>query len=107
MITPCIQCQCRFLGSVLILESLALFISILSAGIKIVTLADSQEYTADSMNNIGSLVISLVSMARAHEESHMMTTMRDMPNLSRNVMTIRSRHGPSLKSTFLVSKWYL
>jgi len=70
-------------GSVLILESLDrlsreeltkslnLFISILSAGIKIVTLADRQEYTAASINNIGSLVISLVSMARAHEESQM------------------------------------
>jgi len=70
-------------GSVLILESLDrlsreeltkslnLFISILSAGIKIVTLADRQEYTASSINNIGHLVISLVSMARAHEESHM------------------------------------
>jgi len=68
-------------GSVLILESLDrlsreeltkslnLFISILSAGIKIVTLADRQEYTAASINNIGNLVISLVSMARAHEES--------------------------------------
>jgi DNA invertase Pin-like site-specific DNA recombinase len=68
-------------GSVLILESLDrlsreeltkslnLFISILSAGIKIVTLADKQEYTAASINNIGNLVISLVSMARAHEES--------------------------------------
>jgi len=70
-------------GSVLILESLDrlsreeltkslnLFISILSAGIKIVTLADRQEYTAASINNIGNLVISLVSMARAHEESAM------------------------------------
>ena len=70
-------------GSVLILESLDrlsreeltkslnLFISILSSGIKIVTLADRQEYTADSINNIGNLVISLVSMARAHEESQM------------------------------------
>ncbi len=68
-------------GSVLILESLDrlsreeltkslnLFISILAAGIKIVTLADRQEYTAESINNIGNLVISLVSMARAHEES--------------------------------------
>jgi len=44
---------------------------ILSSGIKIVTLADNQEYTAASINNIGNLVISLVSMARAHEESLM------------------------------------
>jgi len=70
-------------GSVLILESLDrlsreqltkslnLFISILSAGIKIVTLADRLEYTADSINNIGTLVMSLMSMARAHEESQM------------------------------------
>jgi len=36
-----------------------------------VTLAGRQEYTESSINNIGHLVISLVSMARAHEESHM------------------------------------
>jgi DNA invertase Pin-like site-specific DNA recombinase/ElaB/YqjD/DUF883 family membrane-anchored ribosome-binding protein len=68
-------------GSVLILESLDrlsreeltislnLFTGILTAGVKIITLSDRQEYTADSINNIGNLVISLVSMARAHEES--------------------------------------
>jgi len=49
--------------------SLNLFTGILTAGVKIITLSDRQEYTADSINNIGNLVISLVSMARAHEES--------------------------------------
>jgi len=56
-------------------KSLALFVSILSAGIKIVTLADSQEYTADSMNDIGSLVMSLVSIARA--QCPIITIIRD------------------------------
>ncbi|MDX8395166.1 MAG: recombinase family protein [Mariprofundaceae bacterium] len=54
-----------------ITKSLTQFINILSAGIKIVTLADRQEYTADSINNISQLVMSLFSMARAHEESLM------------------------------------
>ena len=52
-----------------ILKSLTLFTSILGGGVKIVTLSDNQEYPADSINNIGNLVISLVVMARAHEES--------------------------------------
>ncbi|MES9910748.1 MAG: recombinase family protein [Candidatus Thiodiazotropha sp.] len=52
-----------------ILESLSLFTGILAKGIKIVTLVDGQEYTRKSVNNINNLVISLVVMARAHEES--------------------------------------
>ena len=70
-------------GSILIVESLdrlsreeiskALpqFISILSSGVEIVTLADDQHYTEKSVNDIGSLVVSLVVMSRAHEESAM------------------------------------
>ncbi len=54
-----------------ILKSLSLFTGILSKGVRIVTLADGQEYTRESINNIGNLVISLVVMARAHEESAM------------------------------------
>jgi DNA invertase Pin-like site-specific DNA recombinase len=68
-------------GSVLILESLdrlsrqqvftalGLFSSILSAGIEIVTLADNQHYTAESINDVGQLMFSLISMSRSHEES--------------------------------------
>jgi len=68
-------------GSILILESLdrlsrqqvftalSLFSSILAAGVEIVTLADGQHYTADSINDIGQLVFSLISLSRAHEES--------------------------------------
>jgi len=68
-------------GSVLILESLdrlsrqqvfsalGLFSSILSAGVEIVTLADNQHYTAESINDVGQLMFSLISMSRSHEES--------------------------------------
>ena len=70
-------------GSILILESLdrlsrqqvfsalSLFSSILSAGIEIVTLADGQRYTADSINEVGQLIYSLMSLSRSHEESAM------------------------------------
>jgi len=68
-------------GSILILESLdrlsrqqvfttlSLFSSILSAGVEIVTLADNQHYTAESINDVGQLMYSLISMSRSHEES--------------------------------------
>ncbi len=70
-------------GSILILESLdrpsrqqifsalSLFSSILSAGVEIVTLADNQHYTIESMNDVGQLMFSLISMSRSHEESAM------------------------------------
>ncbi|ATX79535.1 Site-specific DNA recombinase [Mariprofundus aestuarium] len=70
-------------GSILILESLdrlsrqqvfaalGLFSSILSAGVEIVTLADGQHYTADSINEVGQLMYSLMSLSRSHEESAM------------------------------------
>lgn len=70
-------------GSILILESLdrlsrqqvfaalGLFSSILSAGIEIVTLADGQHYTAESINEVGQLMYSLMSLSRSHEESAM------------------------------------
>jgi len=68
-------------GAILILESLdrlsrqqvfttlSLFSSILSAGVEIVTLADNQHYTIESVNDIGQLMYSLISMSRSHEES--------------------------------------
>lgn len=68
-------------GSILIVESLdrisretvsdalTQFISILKSDIEIVTLVDNQHYTRKSIDDIGSLVISLVIMSRAHEES--------------------------------------
>lgn len=69
------------MGSVLIVENidrlgrdqvgdaLALFISILSGGIKIVTLKPEREYTTESINNIGNLLEPLIEMSRAYEES--------------------------------------
>jgi len=68
-------------GSILILESLdrlsrqevlktlSLFTDILSSGVEIVTLADNQHYTEKSINDVGQLMFSLISMSRAHEES--------------------------------------
>lgn len=69
-------------GSVLIVESLdrlsreqvldaaGLFMQIVNAGIKVVTLQDAQEYTRESVNaNFGQLIMSIVVLSRAHEES--------------------------------------
>ncbi len=51
-------------------EALIQFLNIIRAGIKVVTLADNMEYDHQSINaNIGQLVMSLVIMGRAHEES--------------------------------------
>lgn len=71
-------------GSVLLIESLdrlsrdriltaqALFLRVLEAGITVVTLSDQRSYSLDSLNqNPLDLIISLVSMMRANEESEM------------------------------------
>jgi len=50
-------------------KSLTLFLSILNAGVNIVTLADNRVYTADNPQ-FQDLLISLVVMSRAHDESH-------------------------------------
>ncbi|MCW9014098.1 MAG: recombinase family protein [Gammaproteobacteria bacterium] len=52
-----------------VLESLGTFTEILATGVEIVTLADNQRYTSQNLNNIGNLIISLVILSRAHEES--------------------------------------
>jgi DNA invertase Pin-like site-specific DNA recombinase len=53
-----------------VLDALELFTGILRHGITIVTLADRMVYSQDSLrDNIGSLIISITIMARAHEES--------------------------------------
>ena len=69
-------------GSILLIESLdrlsrdrilsaqALFMQIIQAGVTIVTLVDQRSYSLDSINrNPLDLIISLVSMMRANEES--------------------------------------
>ena len=71
-------------GSCLLIESLdrlsrdrilaaqSLFMMIIQAGVTIVTLADQRRYSLDSLNqNPLDLIISLVSMMRANEESEM------------------------------------
>ncbi|KRR23594.1 recombinase family protein [Bradyrhizobium retamae] len=67
-------------GSYLIVESLdrlsrqqllaaqSLFLSIIQAGINLVTLTDGRLYRAGT-NDLGDLIVSLVIMSRAHEES--------------------------------------
>jgi hypothetical protein len=53
-----------------ILAAQGLFLQIIQAGIILVTLTDRRIYSADSINaNPTDLIISLVSMMRAHEES--------------------------------------
>jgi DNA invertase Pin-like site-specific DNA recombinase len=53
-----------------VLDALSQFTGIIGAGIKVVTLADRMEYDRDSINsNFGQLLMSLVIMSRAHEES--------------------------------------
>lgn len=53
-------------------EQMTLFMMLVNSGITIVTLADQQEYSKQTINNdISRLMISLVSMMRAHEESVM------------------------------------
>lgn len=53
-----------------VLEALNQFTSIIQAGIKIVTLQDGIEYTQESINaNFGQLLMSIVYMSQAHQES--------------------------------------
>lgn len=53
-----------------IIDALELFLSIIRAGVKIVTLADRMEYDRDSINeNMMQLMMSLVILSRGHEES--------------------------------------
>ncbi len=54
-----------------IMPALSLFSSLMEKGITIVTLSDTKVYTKDSLNNIADLMLSLLVMARAHEESAM------------------------------------
>lgn len=54
-----------------VLVSLGVFTELLNAGIEVVTLVDGQHYTQESINDLGNLIISLVVMSRAHEESAM------------------------------------
>lgn len=51
-----------------LLKAQSLFLSIIQAGINVVTLADNKVYPAGT-NDLGDLIYSLVVMARAHEES--------------------------------------
>lgn len=53
-----------------VLEALSHFTSIIRAGIRVVTLQDGMEYSKKSLNeNFGQLLMSIVLMSRAHEES--------------------------------------
>lgn len=53
-----------------VMDALTIFLNILKAGISIVTLADDQVYSHEKANqNMASLVMSIVIMSRANEES--------------------------------------
>ncbi len=53
-----------------VLDALTQFTGLIRAGVKVVTLADRMEYDRESINgNFGQLLMSLVIMSRAHEES--------------------------------------
>jgi DNA invertase Pin-like site-specific DNA recombinase len=53
-----------------VLDALTQFTGLIRAGVKVVTLADRMEYDTESINaNFGQLLMSLVIMSRAHEES--------------------------------------
>jgi DNA invertase Pin-like site-specific DNA recombinase len=56
-----------------ILEAFELFVSIIRAGIIVVTLSDNHSYDVDKINggNFTDLIISLTILSRAHEESRM------------------------------------
>lgn len=45
------------------------FQSLLTSGVTVVTLSDNQVYTPESANDLGRIMICLVNMHRAHEES--------------------------------------
>lgn len=53
-----------------VLDALAQFMGLINAGVRVVTLADGMEYDLSSItDNFGQLIVSLVIMSRAHEES--------------------------------------
>ncbi len=54
-----------------IMPALNRFSSLLEKGITVVTLSDGKVYTEESLNNLPDLMLSLLVMSRAHEESEM------------------------------------
>ena len=54
-----------------IMAALNRFSALLEKGVNVVTLSDGKTYTADSLNELPDLMVSLLVMSRAHEESAM------------------------------------
>lgn len=52
-----------------IMDAFSLFARILNYGITIVTLTDEKVYTKESCNDIGNILMSIIFMVRAHDES--------------------------------------
>ena len=70
-----------------VLEALSLFLEIIRSGITIVTLADNQTYSQETVGSDWSkLIISLTIMARAHEES-----LRKSQRIGQAIATKRQR----------------
>jgi DNA invertase Pin-like site-specific DNA recombinase len=60
-----------------VLDALSQFTAIIGAGVQVVTLSDQMEYDRASINaNFGQLMMSIVIMSRAHEESERKSKMR-------------------------------
>jgi DNA invertase Pin-like site-specific DNA recombinase len=52
-----------------IMPALNRFSALLEKGVIVITLSDGKRYDADSLNNLPDLMLSLLTMARAHDES--------------------------------------
>ena len=79
-----------------ILAAQSLFLQIVQAGVTIVTLVDQRSYSFDSLNhNPLDLIISLVSMMRANEESETKSRrIREAFDVKRQHLRIKTMVGP-------------
>ncbi len=83
-----------------ITEALQQFLDIIKAGVRIVTLSDGNEYDKDSINSsMGSLMISLAIMARAHEES------QTKSKRIKSAWDIKRENIESIKLTSICPAW--
>lgn len=81
-------------------EALQQFLNIINAGVRIVTLTDRMEYDKRSVNaNVGSLMVSLAIMARAHEES------QTKSKRIRSAWDIKREKIDSIKLTSVCPAW--
>jgi DNA invertase Pin-like site-specific DNA recombinase len=102
-------------GSVLIVESLdritrtglsdamPLFLRLINGGVTVVTLADAKEYTKATIDaNIGELMMSLVILSRANDESRMKSLRADAAHSARRKALVA---GAAVKSWGVAPQW--